>query len=242
MQKNQSPININSSDIVCSKQVLPVLNFKTQTSTFCSKFDGYALEVEIAEQDLGNINLTFGRPVFDLVQFHFHIPAEHAFNNIRSPVEMHMVHYLDSITKHKCVIKVSVVISERNNIPDVTFNSFESILNAAPDNDACNKHISLNISDILPNSHSYYTYDGSLTTKDFTEDVRWILLKEPVYITDEQYKKLAAIMKNMEEGNARDLQDLSGRKVYDSEMDMCPAPEKVSLAGAEVTFVQVDSY
>lgn len=39
---------------------------------------------------------------------------------------------------------------------------------------------------LLPDSHHYMTYDGSLTQPPCHETVTWILVNKPVYITKQQ--------------------------------------------------------
>lgn len=39
-----------------------------------------------------------------------------------------------------------------------------------------------------PNTQSYYTYQGSLTTPNCEEVVTWIVMDTPIYITDEQVR------------------------------------------------------
>ncbi len=47
----------------------------------------------------------------------------------------------------------------------------------------------LNLFNFLPgNPASYYMYKGSLTTPDCTEDVTWILLKEPQLVGNSQVR------------------------------------------------------
>jgi len=45
----------------------------------------------------------------------------------------------------------------------------------------------VNLIDLLPdNHHSFYTYNGSLTTPPCYEVVTWILMSEPVYMSQDR--------------------------------------------------------
>ncbi|WP_205860322.1 carbonic anhydrase family protein, partial [Polaribacter sp. 20A6] len=74
---------------------------------------------------------------------------------------------------------------------------------------------------LLPNSLEYWTYPGSLTTPPLYESVTWIVLKEPIYVSDKQMGKFRTLLFNGEEdddrkhmeNNFRPPQPLKGRTV-----------------------------
>jgi len=51
---------------------------------------GYAIR---CNYDIGS-SLKFNNKLFDLIQFHFHTPAEHLLGSVTYPLEMHIVHTL----------------------------------------------------------------------------------------------------------------------------------------------------
>ncbi|PSN32135.1 Carbonic anhydrase 13 [Blattella germanica] len=62
---------------------------------------------------------------------------------------------------------------------------------------------------MLPESFSYWTYLGSLTTPPCSESVIWIVFKEPIEVSEEQ---LAAFrnLKCLKEEDAAACDDLEG--------------------------------
>uniref|UniRef100_A0A8C1KBN8 Carbonic anhydrase n=1 Tax=Cyprinus carpio TaxID=7962 RepID=A0A8C1KBN8_CYPCA len=74
---------------------------------------------------------------------------------------------------------------------------------------------------LLPNSLEYWTYPGSLTTPPLYESVTWIVLKEPIYVSEKQMGKFRTLLFNEEEeddrmrmeNNFRPPQPLKGRTV-----------------------------
>jgi carbonic anhydrase len=46
----------------------------------------------------GNSSLRVGSRTFDLIQFHFHSPSEHAIDGERFDMEAHMVHSKRTVT------------------------------------------------------------------------------------------------------------------------------------------------
>ncbi|KAG5849309.1 hypothetical protein ANANG_G00108570 [Anguilla anguilla] len=73
---------------------------------------------------------------------------------------------------------------------------------------------------LLPSSLSYWTYPGSLTTPPLLESVTWIVLKEPIRVSEKQMAKFRMLLfteeeenKKRMENNFRPPQPLKGRKV-----------------------------
>uniref|UniRef100_A0A0R3RNT3 carbonic anhydrase n=1 Tax=Elaeophora elaphi TaxID=1147741 RepID=A0A0R3RNT3_9BILA len=62
---------------------------------------------------------------------------------------------------------------------------------------------------LLPAKLSYYTYEGSLTSKPFHECVIWIILKHPNTISSKQLELLRRIVPK----NCRFQHPLNGRQV-----------------------------
>nr|XP_019935302.1 PREDICTED: carbonic anhydrase 7 [Paralichthys olivaceus] len=77
---------------------------------------------------------------------------------------------------------------------------------------------------LLPSSLHYWTYLGSLTTPPLHESVTWIVLKEPIIVSDKQMGKFRLLLFSGEEedqrkrmeNNFRPPQPLKGRKVRSS--------------------------
>ena len=67
-------------------------------------------------------------------------------------------------------------------------------------------------SELLPRSHGYYTFSGSLTTPPCNEDVTWLVLKEPVTISAAEVEQFSKLYRN----DARPTQPLYNRIVFES--------------------------
>jgi carbonic anhydrase len=63
---------------------------------------------------------------------------------------------------------------------------------------------------LLPESHDYYRFDGSLTTPPCSEGVTWLVMKEPVTASKAQIAHFARVMGHP---NNRPVQPLNGRIV-----------------------------
>jgi carbonic anhydrase len=61
-------------------------------------------------------------------------------------------------------------------------------------------------------NRSYYRFSGSLTTPPCSEGVRWLVMKQPLSLSPEQF---AVFRKNMHSPNNRPLQEVHGRPVLE---------------------------
>ncbi len=68
---------------------------------------------------------------------------------------------------------------------------------------------------MFPLEKNYYTYSGSLTTPPCSENVNWIVFKEPIILSVEEVLKLK---ENMPANNYRDEQPLNDRVVLSNKL------------------------
>lgn len=69
----------------------------------------------------------------------------------------------------------------------------------------------VNAADLLPADQTSFRYDGSLTTPDCREGVQWLVLTEPISISDAQLAAFTAIT----HANNRPVQPLNDREVVE---------------------------
>lgn len=70
----------------------------------------------------------------------------------------------------------------------------------------------LDLQALLPGNRAYFTYMGSLTTPPCSEDVLWLVMREPVSVTAQQL----AVFSRLYPMNARPVQPAAGRIVKES--------------------------
>ncbi len=68
-----------------------------------------------------------------------------------------------------------------------------------------------NLTTLLPRNRAYFTYSGSLTTPPCTENVNWVIFKQPMRASVEELTELKA---NMPLNNYRTEQALNSRPVW----------------------------
>jgi carbonic anhydrase len=120
-------------------------------------------------------------------------------------MELHLVHKNEATGK-RVVLGVFIEPGPANPL-------FQHVLDHLPDavDEPVHTKISFQLADWLPSSKEYYTYAGSLTTEPFSAGLDWYVFKEPIYLSQAQIDAFVAQFHH----NARPLQHLFGRKVYE---------------------------
>jgi carbonic anhydrase len=142
---------------------------------------------------------------YDLVELHFHRPAEHAFDTMSpAPVmEVHLVH-ADS-RGNLAVVGLPIALGA------TTTPALEPLLKAIPrgPGDRALLPAAYNAGPLIPNrAVTAYRYPGSLTTPPYAECVRWTVLWHTLYISQTHF---AAYKERFPGQYYRDTQPLNGR-------------------------------
>ncbi|WP_282136223.1 carbonic anhydrase [Seonamhaeicola maritimus] len=197
---HQSPINIIHKD-VDSVRINNDLKIQYTPSTLLSEVEnnGHSIQFDFEPGD----SINYMGKTFYLKQIHFHEPAEHRINGMIYPIEMHLVH-----VSKKGEITVLGVLGEEGEESQL-FEFFESFLPL--ENGAVKDiHQKIDLSSLFLEDKHYYSYGGSLTTPPCSENVNWIVFKEPIVLSVEEVLKLK---NNMPVNNYRNEQALNGRVV-----------------------------
>ena len=201
-QLAQSPINISKEATV--KANLPKLSFSyTQKANLTVKNTG-APDIEATIKAMvvpgaGAGSVTVSGITYNLLQFHFHTPSEHAVDGEETPMEVHFVH-ADS-NGNLLVVGRRIEFGEKNEVLAPIFSKLPTIASPL----MLNK---VNIKDLIPETTTSYRYAGSLTTAPYTEGVKWVVLSEPMTFSS---KQVAAFQRLFPLNNSRELQPLNGR-------------------------------
>jgi carbonic anhydrase len=138
---------------------------------------------------------------YELKQFHFHTPSEHALDGKRTSMEAHFVHTDGS--GNAAVIGVFLEGGAKGFNP-----VFSAIMKAAPKAEGMAKlGAPINPSALLPRNTRFYRYEGSLTTPPCSEVVEWNVFATLVVVAQSDIDAFKAIFPM----NARPLQPISRR-------------------------------
>jgi carbonic anhydrase len=189
----QSPIDLTSGVVAVPDMVALHWNEKADWAVVNN---GHTIQA--SGKDAGYITIAGKR--YDLLQFHFHHPSEHAVDGKRAPMEVHFVHKAED--GDLAVIGVLMVGGGHNT-------AFDAIMAAAPKSHGEAELGEVDFHSFLPETEHFYRYQGSLTTPPCSETVLWTVMQDPVAVSDEAIEDFG----RMFEMNARPLQSAHRRFV-----------------------------
>ena len=195
--KRQSPIDIRDG----MKVSLDEIDFNYRFSDYTEVDNGKTVQVNLAR---GNF-MTIGNQSYELVQFHFHRPSEEKINGKGTEMVIHLEHRGPGGK-----LAIVAVLLERGRAND----AIQTVWNNIPleKNQQVASGEPLDPMELLPERREYYTYMGSQTTPPCTENVLWIVMKQPMTASPAQM----ALFSRLYPLNARPVQESEGRMVKES--------------------------
>lgn len=193
--KRQSPIDIRGGIRVD----LEPIKFDYRATHFRIVDTGHTVQVEVGE---GSSITVMGRN-YPLTHIHFHRPAEERIDGKTYDMSAHLVHRdYDGTT---AVIAIPMERGSEHPLVQTLWNHMplEVGMEVMPPN------VVIDLSRLLPESREYFTYMGSLTTPPCTENVLWMVFKNPVQVSPAQIGIFARLYPN----NARPIQPLHDRLI-----------------------------
>eukprot|EP00640_Fibrocapsa_japonica_P001808 CAMPEP_0113933808 /NCGR_PEP_ID=MMETSP1339-20121228/1115_1 /TAXON_ID=94617 /ORGANISM="Fibrocapsa japonica" /LENGTH=443 /DNA_ID=CAMNT_0000935285 /DNA_START=127 /DNA_END=1458 /DNA_ORIENTATION=- /assembly_acc=CAM_ASM_000762 len=214
----QSPINIAQARV--DKKLTPI-DFKVESPVpeVYLKASQHNWQATIPPEHVGKLAVQHDGETYELLQFHFHSPSEHAFGGGLYDAEVHLVH--KGKTNGKLMV-LGVMLEAQKGFPNQVLDPLwkEGFQEGKGKFVDLRKVGGLNpYMSMLPPDPSYFNYAGSLTTPGLSEGVNWIVFKEPVRMSEAQLTKfrngVAALDESQAaEGNTnRPLQPLNARNV-----------------------------
>ncbi|XP_054160533.1 carbonic anhydrase 2-like [Oppia nitens] len=207
--RRQSPIDIETDKCLVVREQpgqneLTIL-YPTVFPELTVQNSGYGWKVDIPEQ-LAKQSVLSGGPLahtYQMAQFHCHwgkhcgVGSEHTVNGKSYAAELHFVHWntgqfdnpLDAMmsTNGLAVLGVFLDIGEQSN--DELDKLLEHITLVRYKGEKCDIAHNVDITKLLPENKSYWTYTGSLTTPPLSESVTWIVFSNPILCTEDQISR-----------------------------------------------------
>ncbi len=192
---NQSPIDLTG---LIESELEPIsFNYTGLVTEIVH--NGHAIQ---AEYTAGS-TMTVNGKIFTLKQFHFHTPSENLINGKHFPIEAHFVHA--DTDGNLAVIAVMYNIGKENA-------ELKKIWQQMPVEAGKKRGMASQVraNHMMPENKEYYRFNGSLTTPPCTEGVLWLVMKNPVSVSEAQVKQLAKALKHP---NNRPIQPLNARPI-----------------------------
>lgn len=196
--KRQSPIDIRGGIRVD----LEPLKFDYRPTQFRITDTGQTVQVDVAE---GNYLHVMGQQ-WQLTHIQFRRPAEERVNGKIYEMSAQLVHrdYANNLAVVSLLMERGfehpVIQTLWNYLPLDTGMSVEP------------PRVVIDLLRLLPERRDYFTYMGSLTTPPCTENVLWMVFKEPVLVSPEQIGIFARLYPH----NARPVQPTHDRLIKES--------------------------
>ncbi len=199
--QRQSPIHIDETSTLQGPAEPLQFNYQPSSGTVVN--NGHTIQVDL----VGDNTLTVRGDDYKLVQFHFHHPAEERVNQQGFAMVAHLVH-----KNAEGQLAVVAVLLE----PGIANTLIHTIWTYMPLDIGDRVPVPLGLIDmtaLLPKDPLYYQFMGSLTTPPCTEDVLWLVFKQPTSVSPAQIRLFSQIFPN----NARPVQPINGRAVRDAQ-------------------------
>ncbi len=195
--QRQSPIAIQSGDTAPGPA--EPIGFHYRASGGSVVHNGHTIQVDLG----GDQHIRVRGSTYRLVQFHFHHPAEEQINGKTFAMVAHLVHRNEA--GQLAVVAVLMDPGTTNPFIDQLWTHMPlEAQDRVPLPDG-----SIDLNALLPADQRYYQYMGSLTTPPCTEGVLWLVLRQPVTVSERQRQLFARLFPM----NARPVQAVNGRLV-----------------------------
>lgn len=217
---SQSPIDIRTRATAPDRGAALLLSY--EISELVVENTGHVVEVPIPAGARNTLRL--GGELYDLSQYHFHAPSEHAVDGRPADLEAHFVH--TNAQGATAVVGVFYQVGHRSN-PVV-----DRILLSAPTGqdeeadagEASPADLFRGVGGVRVTHggsltvNSFYSYNGSLTTPGCTQDVRWSVLADGGQVSSAAVRRVHQVIScfpyyGRYPNNNRPVQPLDGRTV-----------------------------
>ena len=143
---------------------------------------------------------------YELTRVQFHRPSEITIAGKSFAMDAQLMH--KSVDGKQAIVAVLFEKGTENPVVQLVLNN----LPLEPGGEVVPPAQSIDLSRLVPDNRRYFAFMGSLTTPPCTEDVLWLVLKQPQQMSPEQL----AIFQRLYPPNARPVQPAYGRIIKES--------------------------
>ncbi len=193
--KLQSPIDIRGAKV---NPALPPIEFHYVSGPVTLVNTGHTIRINV----IPGSYIVVGGARYDLVEFHFHHPAEDLVNGKLSDMVIDLVH--KNAAGELSILAVRLDEGRING-------SLAALWPSLPKTAGATSKVEelFNPLGLLPSDRSYWSFVGSITVPPCTEGVHWLSMQNPTELSQEQLQAFARLYPD----NARPLQATHGRKI-----------------------------
>ncbi len=193
----QSPIDIRDGIALD----LEPIQFGYRPASFRVSDSGRSLQVAVYGGSLGLLGKNY-----ELIRMQFHRPSEMTVNGKVYDMDVQLVHKAED--GKLAIVVVLLENGAENPVVQMALNN----LPLEKGGDVAPPGQNIDMMRLLPENKGYFTFMGSLTTPPCSEDVLWLVLKQPQQISPQQL----TIFQRLYAPNARPVQPGWGRIIKES--------------------------
>ena len=192
---SQSPIDISLDP----EDDLPIWSFAYVTSPLDMVLHDHHIQLNIRSGS----SITVGGIRHSLKYLKFKTPGEHSVQGATRAAEVHLYH--ESTDGSIAIVAVTVTVGAVN----TGLLQLLPLMPVVPDEAVVDPTVLIRPLDFIPDVHTFYRYDGSLSEPPCTEGVKWIVMKEAIEFSGSQIE----ILTRFTGDNIRPVQPLNGRSI-----------------------------
>lgn len=197
----QSPIDIHGARL---NKTLAPLEFHYIAGAVTLENDGHTIVVRVKPGS----TMVAGGVRYELVEYHFHHPAETAVKGKLTDMEVQLLHKSADGKMAMLVVRMRENLDAPNAVLAALWPHLPKTAGAT---DKTTEMV--NAGGLLPADRGYWTYMGSLATPPCTEGVRWFIFEQEMSLSRDQLRAFAVLYKM----NTRAVQDAHGRRIEANE-------------------------
>ncbi|MBC7681786.1 MAG: carbonic anhydrase family protein [Ferruginibacter sp.] len=197
----QSPISIDDTNTLQGPAEPLQIHYRPSGAMVLN--NGRTIQVDV----VGDNTVTVRGSTFKLYQIVFHHPSEERVNGRAYAMVAHLMHRDED--GQVAVVAVLLDPGQANTL----INKVWTYMPLDTGDRVRMPAGLLDLNELLPQDMRYYQFMGSLTTPPCSENVLWMVLKQPVQISPEQLR----LFSQLYPANARPVQPLNGRVVRDAQ-------------------------
>jgi carbonic anhydrase len=168
----QSPVDLGPNTLQSQRHANLNIDYGLTTGAIFN--NGHTIEVETEGENV----LRLGGVSYALSQFHFHVPSEHTIRGEGHDMELHLVHTSPAGTN--AVVAIFLDRARGSGALAPIFRQLPNDFNVQHELNAA-----FDPADFLPDGRSNIRFRGSLTTPPCTGGVQWVVLTDPVRVSNE---------------------------------------------------------
>lgn len=156
--------------------------------------------------------IRLGHARAELKKIHLHMPSEHDLNGKDHQGEIHLIHEVQAPTNGSDLIVLGVFFELHDAAKDHTIISLDAHgadIHGTSDENPCHDTLvfAIDPGKLMPNTNRWFRYEGSLTSKPYSEIVSWLVFVEPLAVSAQNL----ALLKKYADQPERETQPINRR-------------------------------